>query len=64
MSHTKRAKAVLSLAIYKAIRGHRMSAGSLIRERVDSCLSTALAMCREDRQEMYKLIDDARDHDE
>ena len=63
MTHTERANAILSLAISDATKRHTAASGSLIRQRVESCLTTALAMCKEDALEMYKRIDEARVHD-
>lgn len=60
MTHTEKAEAVLLLAIRQATKGKEMASGPLIREHVESCLSTALATCKEDRYDMYKLIDEAR----
>lgn len=60
MNHINRSEAVLSLAIRIATRGYESASGPLIRQRVESSLSTALAMCKEDPQEMYKLIDKER----
>ena len=60
MSHIERAESVLLLAINEATEGHTAASGALIRGRVESCLSTALARCKEDPQEIYRLIDAAR----
>ena len=63
MTHYERAETVLLLAVREATKKHTAASGSLIRQRVESCLSTALARCKEDPLELYKLIDDARDTD-
>lgn len=64
MTHNQRAEAVLSLAISIATKGHTAASGSLIRQRVESCLATALAMCKEDALEMYERIDAVREQGE
>ena len=60
MSHLSKAKSVLSLAVREATRGYPAASGAFIRQRVESCLSTALAMCKEDTSDLYKMIDEAR----
>ena len=59
--HYQRASAVLDEAIRQAVEGHILASGPLIRQRVESCLSTALARCREDPIEIYDLIDEERE---
>jgi rubrerythrin len=61
MTHEERASAVLELAIRESVKGHKAASGPLIRERVESCLSTALARCKEDMSEMYQMIDSVRE---
>lgn len=61
MTHNERVEAVLSLAVSDATKGYKAAAGSLIRERVESCLITALAICKEDWQDMFERIDIARE---
>lgn len=60
MVHNDRVDAVLAIAIRDAIKGHEIASGTLIRERVESCLATALAICKEDRTNMYEWIDALR----
>ena len=60
MSHLERSSKLLLLAIKEATKGYEAASGSLIRKRAESSLSTALAICKEDAVDIYKLIDEAR----
>lgn len=58
--HEDRVIAVLREAVRQATKEHSAASGPLIRERVESCLTTALAKCKEDRLELYEMIDAER----
>lgn len=57
MTHEERAAAVLETAIRVSVKGLDAAAASMIRGRVESCLSTALARCKEDAGQMHQMID-------
>lgn len=60
IEHADRVNAVIEKALQQSVRGYSAAASSLIRERMESCLATALATCKEDRAPMHKRIDKAR----
>lgn len=59
-NHNDRSMEVLKTAIRLATEGYEAASGPLICQRIESCLTTALAMCKEDRVEIYDMIDDER----
>ena len=64
MTHEERASAVLQTAIRVSVSGLSAASGSLIRARVESCLTTALARCREDVKQINQMIDLERESKE
>jgi hypothetical protein len=62
MSHVDRVEAVLDTAVREATKGYSAAASSLIRSRVESCLVSALATCKEDPVDMHARIDVEREN--
>ena len=61
MSHCERAESVLLLAVRECTQDYPAASAPFIRQRVESCLATALAICKEDPAEIHDLIDKARE---
>ena len=62
MTHQDRAEAVLTTAVRECVKGLPAASASMIRQRVQSCLETALAMCKEDASEIHERINKEREH--